>query len=258
MVMVMQVLLALYLGAWFVTLDPKNAYYHIQIAPRYHHFLANQVRETVLQYIVLPSSLNIAPWVFTKMTKSVPCALSDLSVKTLMYIDDWLIQALDHPQHEMHTAQRPDSVTTARVPVQLCQVSLHSVPDSGQDGDSVGFSEQHSTLVSRKCLSRANQRAPCPVLSGHVLATVGEFAWLSQQHSDYSFVGLKFSMHHHWHSCQGNHLSYLGQKVTDSISLISSSTPLVVASSIITLHPDSVEMASCHILFAETEVSDHG
>lgn len=65
--MAAQAHLAFHLGAWFVTFDHKEAYWHIPIMPRYRCFLAIQVRETVLQFTVLPFGLNLAPWVFTKM-----------------------------------------------------------------------------------------------------------------------------------------------------------------------------------------------
>lgn len=42
----------------------------------------------VLQLMVLPFSLKVVSQVFTKLTKAVAQALSDVGVRLLMYLDD--------------------------------------------------------------------------------------------------------------------------------------------------------------------------
>ena len=84
---------ALVPGAWFTSLDLANAYWHVPIHPRFRSFLAVQDGAMVLRFRVLPFGLNIAPRVFTKITKTVAALLTGEGICTLMYLDDWLVQA---------------------------------------------------------------------------------------------------------------------------------------------------------------------
>lgn len=63
------------------------------IHPRFHKFLAVQVGRDMFQFKVLPFGLNIAPWVFTKLTKLVVQKLVTMDVQVLVYQDAWLIQS---------------------------------------------------------------------------------------------------------------------------------------------------------------------
>lgn len=69
--------------------------WHIPIVPRFCLFLAVQLGRTIVHFTVFPFSLNIAPKISTKMTKLVAQAHSHLDVEIILYLDDWLIQALD-------------------------------------------------------------------------------------------------------------------------------------------------------------------
>ena len=92
MVTLAQVREALVPGAWFTSLDLANAYWHVPVHPRFRAFLAVQDGPTVLRFTVMPFGLNIAPRVFTKLTRTVASMLTDRNIFALMYLDDWLIQ----------------------------------------------------------------------------------------------------------------------------------------------------------------------
>lgn len=77
MLTVAQVCLALHPGAWLTVLNLRNAYWHLLVAPRFKCFQGIQVRETVLQFIVLLFSLNITSYVFTKVIKPVAKVLGN-------------------------------------------------------------------------------------------------------------------------------------------------------------------------------------
>ena len=79
--------------AWFTSLDLQSAYWHVPIHRRFRPYLAFQANEDVFQFRVLPFGLNIAPRVFTKLTRVVAARLVDEGVNVLMYLDDWVIQA---------------------------------------------------------------------------------------------------------------------------------------------------------------------
>ena len=92
MVTLAQVRETLLPGAWFTSLDLANAYWHVPVHPRFRSFMAVQDGETVLRFRVMPFGLNIAPRIFTKLTRTVASMLADEGVSLLMYLDDWLIQ----------------------------------------------------------------------------------------------------------------------------------------------------------------------
>ncbi len=51
---------------WFCSLDLKDAYFHIQIAPHHRRFLRFAFERVADQYTVLPFGLSLAPRTFTK------------------------------------------------------------------------------------------------------------------------------------------------------------------------------------------------
>ncbi len=53
-------------GDWFVTIDLKDAYFHIQVVQRHRRFLRFAFRGKAYQYKVLPFGLALAPRTFTK------------------------------------------------------------------------------------------------------------------------------------------------------------------------------------------------
>ncbi len=77
----------------FVTIDLKDAYFHISIFPSHRNFLRFAFRGKAYQYRVLIFSLALSPRTFTKCVDAalVPLWLRGISI--LNYIDDWLILA---------------------------------------------------------------------------------------------------------------------------------------------------------------------
>ncbi|KAL0149156.1 hypothetical protein M9458_055588, partial [Cirrhinus mrigala] len=76
---------------WFVTIDLKDAYFHVFILPQHRKFLRFAFRGEAYQYRVLPFGLALSP-----RTKCVDAALVPLrlqGIRILNYIDDWLILA---------------------------------------------------------------------------------------------------------------------------------------------------------------------
>ncbi len=71
---------------WFCSLDLKDAYFHIQIAPHHRRFLRFAFEGVAYQYTVLPFGLSLAPRTFTK-------CMRQMGIHILNYLDDWLILA---------------------------------------------------------------------------------------------------------------------------------------------------------------------
>ncbi len=80
-------------GDWFVTIDLKDAYFHIQVVQRHRRFLRFAFGGKAYQYKVLPFGLALAPRTFTKCMDAALAPLRLQGVRVLNYLDDWLILA---------------------------------------------------------------------------------------------------------------------------------------------------------------------
>ncbi|KAL0147294.1 hypothetical protein M9458_057396 [Cirrhinus mrigala] len=91
---------------WFVTIDLKDAYFHVSILPQHRKFLRFAFRGEAYQYRVLPFGLALSPRTFTKCVDAALAPLRLRGIRILNYIDDWLILA----QSEVVAAQHRDVV----------------------------------------------------------------------------------------------------------------------------------------------------
>ena len=80
-------------GWYMASIDLKDAYWHIPIAPSFRPYLAFSSGQHTFQFKVMPFGLNIAPRIFTKILQPIHAKLSSLGVHVLMYLDDWLLMA---------------------------------------------------------------------------------------------------------------------------------------------------------------------
>ncbi len=78
---------------WFVTIDLKDAYFHVSIIPSHRKFLRFSFRGKAFQYRVLPCRLALSPRTFTKCIDAALAPLRLQGIRVLNYIDDWLILA---------------------------------------------------------------------------------------------------------------------------------------------------------------------
>ncbi|KAL0153220.1 hypothetical protein M9458_051474, partial [Cirrhinus mrigala] len=76
---------------WFVTIDLKDAYFHVSILPQHRKFLRFAFRGEAYQYRVLPFGLELSPRTFTKCVDAALVPLRLQGIRILNYIDDWLI-----------------------------------------------------------------------------------------------------------------------------------------------------------------------
>ncbi|KAL0177345.1 hypothetical protein M9458_026239, partial [Cirrhinus mrigala] len=91
---------------WFVTIDLKDAYFHVSILPHHRKFLRFAFRGEAYQYRVLPFGLALSPRTFTKCVDAALAPLRLQGIRILNYIDDWLILA----QSEMVAVRHRDVV----------------------------------------------------------------------------------------------------------------------------------------------------
>ncbi len=88
-----QILAQIRPGDWFASVDLKDAYFHIQIAPHHRRFLRFAFESTAYQYSVLPFGLALAPRTFSKCVDAALSPLRASGMRILNYLDDWLILA---------------------------------------------------------------------------------------------------------------------------------------------------------------------
>ncbi|KAI2662299.1 Transposon Ty3-G Gag-Pol polyprotein [Labeo rohita] len=76
---------------WFVTIDLKDAYYHVSILPQHRKFLWFAFGDKAYLYWVPSFGLALSPRMFTKCVDAALVPLNLQGIRILNYIDDWLI-----------------------------------------------------------------------------------------------------------------------------------------------------------------------
>ena len=90
---------ALHHGDWVVSVDLKDAYFHIAIHKKSRHLLRFAVETDdglrVFQFRALPFGLTSAPRVFTKVKLPLGHLAHMHAVCLLQYLDDWILRSTD-------------------------------------------------------------------------------------------------------------------------------------------------------------------
>lgn len=76
-----------------VTIDLKDAYFHITIAPEHRKYLRFTLGKEHYQFKALPFGIASAPQVFTKFMVAIISHLHAQGISMFPYIDDWLLVA---------------------------------------------------------------------------------------------------------------------------------------------------------------------
>lgn len=104
MAIVAQVHQVLLKGAWVVSIDLKDAYWHVPIHRPYWKHLEFFIAGQKYQFTALLFDLNIAPLVFTRPTKVVLKILHLEGLNVLVYLNNWLVWA-QSPQAYLRAAK---------------------------------------------------------------------------------------------------------------------------------------------------------
>ena len=80
-------------GDWAVSIDLKDAYFHVPIHRKSRHLLRFMWRKKLYEFLVLPFGLCTAPFVFTKITKPLAAFLRAKGIRIIFYLDDILVVA---------------------------------------------------------------------------------------------------------------------------------------------------------------------
>jgi len=77
-------------GDWAISLDLKDAYFHVHIFKKHRKFLRFCVNNQVYQFKTLCFGPTSAPRVFTKVVSVVASHLRKQHIRMAIYLDDWL------------------------------------------------------------------------------------------------------------------------------------------------------------------------
>lgn len=77
-------------GDWAISVDLKDAYFHILIHPKHKKFLRFCIQGKAYQYRALAFGPKTSPRVFTKVVAVVAAHLRMQSIRLSVYLDDWL------------------------------------------------------------------------------------------------------------------------------------------------------------------------
>lgn len=92
-------------GEWFTSVDLKDAYFHVPVAPRHRQFLRFAYQGRHWQFRVLPFGLSLSPRVFTRCAAAALAPLQARGIKILPYLDDWLICTPSRQEAAVQTAR---------------------------------------------------------------------------------------------------------------------------------------------------------
>ena len=90
-------------GAWVVSLDLKDAYFHIPVRKGLRKYLRFAYKGKVWQFRALPFGLSPAPWVFTMAVRELQVLAHRQGIFLHQYLDDWVIR---HQSREVLERQR--------------------------------------------------------------------------------------------------------------------------------------------------------
>ncbi|KAI2668352.1 Transposon Ty3-G Gag-Pol polyprotein [Labeo rohita] len=130
---------------WFVTIDLKDAYFHVSILPQHRKFLRFAFRGEAYQYRVLPFGLALSPRTFTKCVDAALAPLRLQGIRILNYIDDWLILA----QSEMVAVRHRDVVLAHMKALGLRLNAKKSVLSPSQSTTYLGVVWDSTTMQAR-------------------------------------------------------------------------------------------------------------
>jgi ribonuclease HI len=78
-------------GQWATSVDLKDAFFHVPVAPRHRRFLRFSVDNKLYQFRALPFGLGMSPYVFTRIMKAVGTFVRSQGLSLALYLDDWML-----------------------------------------------------------------------------------------------------------------------------------------------------------------------
>lgn len=124
MLRTVDVLQAIAQGDWFTSVDLKDAYFHVPVAPRHRQFLRFAFEGQAYQFRVLPFGLSLAPRTFTRCVAAALAPLQARGLRILPYLDDWLVCAPTQERARNDTSLLLQHVSQLGLTVNFAKSSL--------------------------------------------------------------------------------------------------------------------------------------
>ncbi|XP_033980402.1 uncharacterized protein LOC117477766 [Trematomus bernacchii] len=105
MLTIKQVLEYVHQGDWFMSIDLKDAYFHITIIPKHRKFLRFSFQGISYQFNRLPFGYSLAPRTFSKCVETALEPLHRGGMRVLFYLDDLLLLARSKKEAALQTVQ---------------------------------------------------------------------------------------------------------------------------------------------------------
>ena len=96
-----------------ISLDLRDAYFHVPIHPTSRNFLGFSLQGETFRYRALPFGLKPAPRVFTRVVSALATHLRKQGLRLFTYLDDWLLVASSVEDLRSQTALLLDTVQRA-------------------------------------------------------------------------------------------------------------------------------------------------
>ena len=77
-------------GGFMWSCDLSSGYYHVELHPDFHQYVAFCLDGIYYQFAVMPFGLSIAPYVFTRITRELAQRWRAMGVRCISYIDDFI------------------------------------------------------------------------------------------------------------------------------------------------------------------------
>ena len=84
-------------GHWATSLDFKDDFFHVPVAPAHRHYLSFWFDHHYFRFRALPFSLATSPYLFTRLVKAVGAFARSQGLSLLLYLDNWNISAPSAP-----------------------------------------------------------------------------------------------------------------------------------------------------------------
>ncbi len=167
MLRVADVIRAVNRNDWFVTIDLRDAYYHIPIAAHHRRFLRFHVNGVTYQFRVLPFGLALAQRTFTKYVRVALEPLQRQGMLILPYLDDWLL--CGQSQHQVQQLTRSLILHIEALGLKInymktCLIPAQTVQFIGMRLESctmrATLTEARSQAIAKMVNRKANRQAP--------------------------------------------------------------------------------------------------
>ena len=94
---------SLQIGEWVMSIDFKDAYFHIPINSQCRNYLHFYVQDQSYQFKSLPFGLSTVSMEFKMVVKEVKLMVQNKGISIHQYQDDWLVRATSHKMCLHHT-----------------------------------------------------------------------------------------------------------------------------------------------------------